>query len=271
MYTVFLAGGIGAGKSTVSELLRVKGAQVVSLDLIGHEVLREPQVKLELARRFGEDVLEWPEGFEAGWIASGAGLVMCADDCACDDSVIASFAPGRASTLVEAEDPLDFACQGTVDLAVVNRAVLAERAFSCETETRALNAITHPRILARLGEIVAGPCCMNAGAKVCVVEVPLIEDVQEALVLADEIATVACPVDLRRERAVARGMTAEAFDERNARQTTDEERAALAQTVFHNDGDRAALEAQVEAWWNTRAARGWRCPVSSPAQVPLVE
>ena len=245
MYTVFLTGGIGSGKSTVCELLRERGARVVSLDRLGHEVLEEPQVKLALAQRFGDDVLEWPEGFEACWVAARTGVEAGSGLDACE------------STIVQAGDPLDDLCLGTGDYAVVNRARLAERAFASPEATEALNAITHPRILERLGELVTGVCCMGA-ARVTVVEIPLIESCPEALVLADEIVTVSCPVAVRRERAIGRGMTGEDFDERNARQATDEERIAGATTVFVNDGDARALERTVDAWWEQRAAAGWR-------------
>ena len=202
MYTVFLTGGIGSGKSTVCGLLRDWGARIVSLDGLGHEVLEEPQVKLALAERFGSDVLEWPEGFEACWAVARA----CAEDeCGCGDG-----------TIVQVGDPLDDLCLGTGDYATVNRALLAERAFATPEGTAALNAITHPRILERLGELVTGVCCMET-ARVTVVEVPLIESCPDSMVLADEVVTVACPAELRRTRAIGRGMTGEDFDERDAR------------------------------------------------------
>ena len=169
MYTVFLTGGIGSGKSTVCGLLRDWGARIVSLDGLGHEVLEEPQVKLALAERFGSDVLEWPEGFEACWAVARA----CAEDeCGCGDG-----------TIVQVGDPLDDLCLGTGDYATVNRALLAERAFATPEGTAALNAITHPRILERLGELVTGVCCMET-ARVTVVEVPLIESCPDSMVLA---------------------------------------------------------------------------------------
>ena len=277
MYTVFLTGGIGSGKSTVAGLMRARGARVVDLDEVAHEVLREPQVKLELARRFGEDVLVWPEGFDACWIASGAGVLDCTpcppDDgrpleVPCGDGADwkALFAPGRACTIVDADDPVDGMCLGTGDYATVDRALLAERAFATSADTEALNAITHPRILERLGEILTGVCCMGAREKVTVVEVPLVEAAREALVLADEVATVACPTELRRARAVARGMDAADFDARDARQATDAERAALATTVFANDGDESLLARAVDAWWEGHEAAGWhRSAPAAPA------
>lgn len=258
MYTLFLTGGIGAGKSTVCDLLRAKGAQIVSLDGIAHDVLEDPQVKLELAERFGHDVLEWPEGFEMRWLASRVEHAADLPPCPAYD------------VLVEAGDPMDGFCEGSGDYAQVNRRLLAERAFASAAETEALNAITHPRIMERLGSILTSGCCMRRPPKVTVVEVPLIEDAAEARVLADEIMTIACPVELRRAHAVARGMDGEDFDGRNARQITDEQRVAIADTVVANDGDPAALAAKIDAWWEAREAAGWASVRTSDPEAPAV-
>lgn len=224
MYTLFLTGGIGSGKSTVCGLLRERGARVIDLDAVAREVLDEPAVRRAVARRFGADVFVRPEGLLAG-------LAPC-DECGPDDP---------------------FAGAG------LDRALLAERAFATPGSTADLNAITHPRILERLGELLCEPsCCMGAAPRLCVVEVPLIESCPEAAArLADEVIAVTCPVELRRERAVARGMAGEDFDERDARQATDEQRAALAHTVLANDGDADALAAAVDAWWRLREEAGW--------------
>jgi len=58
MFVIGLTGGIGSGKSTVSEMLRAKGAVVVSADLVGHEVYRPgTAVWDEVVAAFGRDVL----------------------------------------------------------------------------------------------------------------------------------------------------------------------------------------------------------------------
>ena len=53
-----LIGGIGSGKSRVSELLARRGARVVSGDQAGHEALRQPEVKARVVERWGPDVLD---------------------------------------------------------------------------------------------------------------------------------------------------------------------------------------------------------------------
>jgi dephospho-CoA kinase len=53
-----LIGGIGAGKSRVSELLARRGARVLSGDQAGHEALRQPNVKAQVVQRWGPGVLD---------------------------------------------------------------------------------------------------------------------------------------------------------------------------------------------------------------------
>jgi dephospho-CoA kinase len=53
-----LIGGIGSGKSRVSELLAQRGARVLSGDRTGHEALRQPEVKAGVVERWGPGVLD---------------------------------------------------------------------------------------------------------------------------------------------------------------------------------------------------------------------
>lgn len=230
MYTVFLTGGIGSGKSTACSYLRDKGACAIDLDLIARDVLREPRVMLALARQFGKDVISWPQGLDAAALSQAyAGIDEVPDEVLC-------------------------ALDGEV---AVDRRTLAARAFATPEDTAALNAITHPRILERLGEVLTGVCCMGSREKVAVVEVPLIESFLGGLSLADEVLALSCPVEKRRERAVERGMDPADFDARNARQATDGQRAFYADTVVANEGDPTRLAALLDAWWASREEAGW--------------
>src|SRR5439155_1931268 len=58
---VGLIGGIGSGKSMVAEMLRQRGAKVISGDELGHEALQRPDVHAEVVRRWGSEILE-PDG-----------------------------------------------------------------------------------------------------------------------------------------------------------------------------------------------------------------
>ena len=53
-----LTGGIGTGKSTVSQILREKGYVVIDLDVISHEVIKFPNVVKKIVENFGSEVLE---------------------------------------------------------------------------------------------------------------------------------------------------------------------------------------------------------------------
>jgi dephospho-CoA kinase len=53
-----IIGGIACGKSFVAEQLGSLGAEVINVDRIGHEVLREPDVRDALVRRWGDEVLD---------------------------------------------------------------------------------------------------------------------------------------------------------------------------------------------------------------------
>ena len=69
---------------------------------------------------------------------------------------------------------------------------------------------------------------------------------------------VEAPLELRIERAVARGMSEADARARATAQATDEQRRAVADLVIRNDGDVAALEANVDAAWAT--IRSWIAP-----------
>lgn len=105
MYTVFLAGGIASGKSTVAHELKRLGASMVDLDQVSREVTRPGSAVLcEIAREFGADVIDsdtgelrrhllakrafaTPEGaallekIELPAIREVLGRVLVADDC----------------------------------------------------------------------------------------------------------------------------------------------------------------------------------------------
>ena len=59
-----LTGGIGTGKSTVSQILRKKKFPVIDLDTISHEVIKIPKVIEKIVENFGKEVLENSGNFE---------------------------------------------------------------------------------------------------------------------------------------------------------------------------------------------------------------
>ena len=49
-----LVGGIGAGKSLVATLFAGRGGYIIDADAAGHEALRQPDVRVQVERRFGQ-------------------------------------------------------------------------------------------------------------------------------------------------------------------------------------------------------------------------
>lgn len=198
MYTVFLAGGIASGKSTVACLLEQHGAYRIDLDQISREVLEAGSPLLnDIADAFGADLLDSKTG-------------------------------------------------------MLNRKLLAERAFATQEGTARLEQLELPAITEHLVQALdEHASCMQA-SDVCVVEIPLLDRVENMFDLADEILAVVAPLELRRTRAIARGMTPEDFDARIAHQPTDDYLRAHATYIIDNSADSAALEDAVNTWWEIK-------------------
>jgi len=64
MITIGLIGRIGVGKSTVARRFGELGARVIDADKLAHEVLGEPDVRAEIAARFGPGVLSAAGGVD---------------------------------------------------------------------------------------------------------------------------------------------------------------------------------------------------------------
>lgn len=129
---------------------------------------------------------------------------------------------------------------------LLDRELLAQRAFADASAAARLEAIELPFIRDELVRELS-----HGDGRPVVVEVPLLDRMGEMLDLADEIVCVTCPLGLRRERAVARGMDAADFDRRAANQPDDDYLREHATTEIRNGGDEAALLAQADAWWDS--------------------
>lgn len=122
--------------------------------------------------------------------------------------------------------------------------VLAKRAFICSEQTERLNALVYPVLLEQLTRILSpSPCCgaFVPSHEFTVVEVSVAAQFTEAFGLADEVIAITAPLDVRRKRAISRGMSSEDFDVRVAVQPSEEELCALASRVIPNEGDNDAL------------------------------
>lgn len=197
MRTVFLAGGIGSGKSTVAHELERLSCCRIDLDQLSREVLLPGSpTTLEVARAFGPDLLD-----ERG---------------------------------------------------VLDRRLLAARAFATSEDAALLERIELPAIARLLEKRLGALSNASDPPEICLVEIPLLDRADAMRHLATETVLVDCPLELRRVRAVERGMTEEDFDARVANQPTDEWLRAHADTVISNTGTYDELIAQVHAWYEAQ-------------------
>jgi dephospho-CoA kinase len=123
----------------------------------------------------------------------------------------------------------------------VDRARIGEIVFADPEELTWLESQIHPLVGARTAAWLDS---LPAGTEFAVVEVPLLfEGGREDLF--DTTVAVVAGEELRRQRAAARGHTL--VDEREARQLSQEEKAARAQHVVANDGSVEELERDLSA------------------------
>ncbi len=123
----------------------------------------------------------------------------------------------------------------------LNRAALAEIAFSSTAATAALNAITHPLIVERTSQLFA----LAPEGSVVVHDIALLTE----LGLGDNydlVVVVDCPDEVRIARLVNRGLTAQDARARIEAQATREDRLAIADVVVDNSGSWRSLELQVD-------------------------
>ena len=167
--------------------------------------------------------------------------VVLADDVA---KHVMTDDPDLRSALVARFGPETFTDDGALD-----RARLAARVFGDAGELAALNALVHPAVRrAMLAEVEAARV---AGIRLFVYEAALLFEAG-ADALADHVALVTAPDDVRLRRAMARdGSTEAQVRARMAQQMAPAEALArtraLSGTVIDNGSTLAALHAQVDA------------------------
>jgi len=216
---VGLTGGLGSGKSTVAAYLRALGAEVIEADEMGR-ALMEPgqQVFAQIVRTFGPEVVG---------------------------------ADGR-----------------------LNRARLADLAFR-GGRLQELNAIVHPAVIEQQRQWMNGVFARNPAAVAVVVTALIFEVERDARargeaesVLSDwrrridRVVVVTAPDEVKIARYVGRQgpdgadrAAAEADARaRMAHQIPDAIKAARADYVLDNHGDKVALRAEVEELWRRLSA-----------------
>ena len=126
----------------------------------------------------------------------------------------------------------------------LDRQMLGEIIFSDPDARRDLEAITHPRIKAAFEQIVSD----SKPDAVIVNQIPLLVETA-GMKRFEYIISISAPIELRRERCIARGMKGYEFDKRASAQASDEERALVSDAVIVNDGDADLLLRAVEELW----------------------
>ena len=203
MFTVFVAGGIGSGKSTVAKRIARLGGQRIDLDQIARDIV-EPgsEVLVAIAQCFGSDVLDPEDGS-------------------------------------------------------LRREVLAARAFATPEATSNLNAITHPAIKAELKRRIDHYAAWGYPPQVCIIEIPLLDQGMDLVPMADEVLVVDTSDELRRERAIERGVAPDDYDRRVAQQPSRAFLMEHADCRICNDGSPDELAGKVDRWWERHMRRGW--------------
>jgi dephospho-CoA kinase len=127
---------------------------------------------------------------------------------------------------------------------VVDRSLLAERAFASEEDRAWLERLIWPMVGARVGEWLVAARAQEPTPPAAVVEVPLLFEagLEEAY---DATIAVVADEDVRAARAEVRGHAV--VGERAARQLSQEQKARRATFVVHNDGSEADLERELSA------------------------
>lgn len=214
MLRVGLTGGLGAGKSTVAQMLRELGAKVIESDELGRAIMEPGQAAFDqIVRVFGEAVLD-PDGR-----LNRSGLADLA------------FRGGRVKELNAIIHPAVIEAQGLwmeqvfdhdpAAVAVVVSALI----FEVERDARESGDANH--MLADFRRRID---------RVILVTAPDKEKI------ARFVARV-CPDGMGRDKAEADARS------RLTHQIPDSEKAPRADYLLENTGDMAALRAQVEKLW----------------------
>jgi dephospho-CoA kinase len=172
-------------------------------------------------------------------LAGHGALVVDADRIARE--VVEPGTPGLAAVVAEFGEQV-LAPDGSLD-----RPALAALVFSDPAARARLDAVVHPLVRARAAELLSAA----PRDAVVVQDVPLLVETGQAGSY-DLVVVVATEAEERVRRLVGRGLNADDARARIASQASDEERAAVADVVLTNDGDRAGLAAQVDRLWAER-------------------
>ena len=161
-------------------------------------------------------------------------------------AAIAKGTPGF-DRVVDAFGPDVVRADGDLD-----RSALAARIFADPAQKAALEAIVHPDVARRFGELVDG---YRTSERIVVYVTPLLVELGLAPAF-DVVVVVTASPHLRVSRVASeRGLSPDDVRRRMAVQATDEQRVEVADVLIDNDGSLAELEHQVGRLWDDLQAR----------------
>lgn len=131
----------------------------------------------------------------------------------------------------------------------IERPLLARVAFRSFENTRKLNAITHHAIAAEVLPGLTEMGLLQNPPAVVVIDVPLLVEAPVYAEMADVVLAISAPEELRVARAVERGMMEYDARARIASQSTDVQRAAMADHVIVNDSSLEEFQTQLARFW----------------------
>jgi len=134
----------------------------------------------------------------------------------------------------------------------VDRGRLGHRVFADAAEVAALEAITHPAILAEMQRQVAE--ARAAGAAAIVLDAPLLVEAELDRV-CDCLVYVDCPEDVRRARAAERGWGPAELARRERLQQPLDSKRARARFVIDGNASLETTFRQVQALWEETLAQ----------------
>lgn len=130
----------------------------------------------------------------------------------------------------------------------LDRPALGRIVFVDETARRRLEAIIHPRVRARAGELERAAVAADPDA-IVVHDIPLLVETGQAAGF-DAVVVVDAPEEVQVDRLTRiRGISPDDARARVAAQVSRAERCAVASVVLDNSGALTALDAQVKRLW----------------------
>lgn len=125
MKVIGVVGGVASGKSLVTDCLARCGASVLNADLVGHEVLREPEVIAALTQRWGPGVLDPNGQIDRRAVAR----IVFAPGAEAEKAFLESISHPRIAQRLR--DQLDaWRKAGNVDVVVLDAAIMLETGWA---------------------------------------------------------------------------------------------------------------------------------------------